>query len=314
MKKRIGTLLLCAVMSLTFAACGSKDGTAGSIANKTQAAQTAAEKETKTTETEKKGNSGIQKNADGFYEIYSIEDFLEFRDIIEAEMQELKSDINAKITASACLMDDIDFSSVCGPEIGSWRPIGWDAVTLVKDGQEAKTYRDWNGCLEGNGHTISGLYVSGQENGGGLFWKVYEGEVRNLVFSDCEISAYYYAGTVSGYLISGVISNVTVESDVTVTGIAQSPDGFPRGEYIGGIVGNAECRNAGDLFEISNCVNKGTVTGTKYVGGIVGELDDQRMKYATEKAALIGCRNEGNVIGENGKFVGELYGISTREN
>ena len=109
---------------------------------------------------------------------YLIDDAVElavFRDIVNG------SNGGADyLYACAKLTDNIDLSTVCGTEIGSWTPIGLG---------QAKAY---TGTFDGNGKTISGLYcdIFSDDEGGstlyvGLFGAIGDGnsgEVRNLKF------------------------------------------------------------------------------------------------------------------------------------
>lgn len=256
-------------------------------------------------------NGGLKQNADGFYEIYTEADFVAFREIVEAQMRETKP-TNSDNTASACLMADIDLSSVCSEELGSWRPIGFNAATVtLNDGSTKLTSRCWNGVLEGNGHTISGLYVDDPENDAGLFYEIWDAEVRNLVFADCYLRGGFNAGTVAAKLNESVISNVTIESTVTVSGTAS---GREITGNIGGVVGFAERRDSDDALEFRGCVNKGTVTGHFAVGGIVGRIKDTKFysmgeKYDVEAEVLIDCENQGAVSEAewSGELVGQVY-------
>lgn len=254
-------------------------------------------------------SGGLKQNADGFYEIYTAADFVAFREIVEAQMLANKSDPNGEgNTASACLMADIDLSTVCSETLGSWRPIGFNAVTItMNDGSTKSSSRWWRGTLEGNGHTISGLYVDDSENHAGLFYEIYGAEIRNLVFKDCYLRAGINAGTVAAAIYDSVISNVTIESNVTVSGTETSAN-------IGGVVGFAERKYADHALELNGCVNKGTVTGYFAVGGIVGRIKDTTFasmgeRYDVETEVLIDCENQGTASEAewSGGLVGQVY-------
>lgn len=297
--KRFLSLLLAALLVCSYlGGCGS-DSPAGP-SNDTEGAG-----ESLSTPT----SGGLKQNTDGFYEIYTAADFVAFRDVVEAQMVENKNDPNGmENTASACLMADIDLSTVCGETLGSWRPIGFNAVTVtMNDGSTKSSSRWWRGTLEGNGHTISGLYVDDSENHAGLFYEICDAEIRNLVFEDCYLRAGINAGTVAAAIYDSVISNVTIESTVTVSGTETSAN-------IGGIVGFAERKGSDQVLELTGCVNKGTVTGHFAVGGIVGRVKDTRFyikgrEYEVESEVLIDCENQGTVSEAewSGELVGQVY-------
>jgi len=70
-------------------------------------------------------------------------------------------------------MEDIDLSSVCSAELGSWKPIGADAYCTDSSDKSYDEY--FTGTFEGNGKTISGLYINDPENGGALISCIWEG-------------------------------------------------------------------------------------------------------------------------------------------
>ena len=144
-------------------------------------------------------------------------------------------------SAHAKLMNNIDLSSVCG-ESNSWPPIG------------NSSSNSYEGTFDGDGHTISGLYInSSSDNNQGLFGYVgSEGTVQNLSVSG-SVKGDWYVGGVVGYNNGG-----------TVTGCIFSGSGSVSGNrYVGGVVGY---NSSGT---VTNCAFSGTVTGI-YVGGVVG--------------------------------------------
>ena len=69
-------------------------------------------------------------------------------------------------TACAQLMNDIDLSTVCGEGKGNWTPIAkYDIYGLTSSNK-------FDGVFDGNGHTISNLYIDVDNQNGsklGLF-------------------------------------------------------------------------------------------------------------------------------------------------
>ncbi len=168
----------------------------------------------------------------------------------------------------------------------------------------------FNGKFNGNGYTISGLYIEKLEGYQGLF-----GYASGAVISNVKVE-----GKVSGeHCVGGIVGNSDSSSiisncynDVGVTGSS----------YVGGIVGSmsssliSNCYNIGNVIgssasvggivggntsssTISNCYNIGCVTGSgKNVGGIVGCADS---------AIVHNCCNIGDVTG-NSENVGGIAG------
>ena len=164
------------------------------------------------------------------------------------------------------------------------------------DGSASKKWTrigTWNspfrGTFDGDGHTISGLYVDESSNDQGLFGSVKSGTIRNLSVSgsvyvpDSGTVIYNVAGIV-GIVVEGTIENCT--NYVTVSGR----------DYVGGI-----CGLAGKDSKITNCTNKGSVTGQAVVGGIVGKSDNTNASSKSEGTAgtISGCTNSGTITAKN---------------
>ena len=147
----------------------------------------------------------------------------------------------------------------------------------------------FKGTFDGDGHTISGLYVDESSNDQGLFGCVKNGTIMNLSVSgyvhvpDSGTVIYNVAGIV-GIVIEGTIENCT--NYVTVSGR----------DYVGGI-----CGLAGKDSKITNCTNKGSVTGQAVVGGIVGKSDNTNASSKSEGTAgtISGCTNSGTITAKN---------------
>jgi hypothetical protein len=180
------------------------------------------------------------------------------------------------------------------------------------------TPANFTGIFDGNGHTISGLWVNSDLPNAGLFGKVNNGIIRNLSIEldDRGINGGEYVGAVAGTITgNSVIDNVTVTGSVSgegmyVGGIAgyvgsstivdSSSTGKVSGtNVVGGIVGRVYGGN------ITNSYSKGDVTGEKDaygesgVGGIAG--------WASGGSIIFGSHSEGNISG-NGGLVGGIVG------
>ena len=192
----------------------------------------------------------------------------------------------------------------------------------------------FTGTFDGNGHTISGLYMNAQSAGNqtrglGLFSYLGSGgTIKNLT-----VKGDIYpenignsVGGVAGKCNGGTISNCT--SGVNIIGETQST--------VGGVVANAEdrstvenCRYTGTInvtynknnndrrmggvvgqasgCTISNCENAGTVKSNIWTGGIVG---------SNNGGTISNCRNSG-IVASNalepragiGGIVGQNYGV-----
>ena len=147
--------------------------------------------------------------------------------------------------------------------LDSWsqgRTVSLDA-DIALDGADFSGIPSFGGTFQGNGHTISGLSLSGKASFAGLFRTIQEtGTVKNLNVSGSldmtgneavgGIAAFNY-GAITGCSFSGSVSGDSC---------------------VGSIVGTNEL-----LGSILNC----TVTGDKMTGGIVGK----------HQGLAVGCTN-----------------------
>ena len=177
---------------------------------------------------------------------------------------------------------DLDLSMVCGPSDGNWTPIGSSSSYSFK------------GYFDGNGHTISGLYISdsgSSTNYKGLFGYLNDGSVSNLTVMG-SVLGYQYVGGIVGYMRG----NSRIANCVNLASVSSSY------YYVGGICGYCDQVSS----SITHCVNMGNVTSTKsYVGGIVGS-DYGPIEY---------CYNIGSVSSTTSSaYVGGIVGYITKDN
>ena len=240
--------------------------------------------------------NGEITDSDEAYEIGNAGQLYWFAGLVNGTLtdgtaQNLKA--NAVLTADIIVNKDLltsintddDGNVTNGSSFKAWRPMGM--------ADEKGNLTGWyTGIFDGNGHSISGLYVNRDEAADdvhtwfksciGLFG-YYSGVTRNLSVLDSYMRGKDCIGGICGYNDGGTIQNCY--SAATVCGDS----------YIGGICGRSE----GDSI-IENCYNTGYVYGaTRSIGGICGD----------NSATLQGCYNVGNV---NGKFyVGGIVGESS---
>ena len=128
----------------------------------------------------------------------------------------------------------------------------------------------FGGTFEGQGHTISGLSLTGSGNVRGLFRYIQpSGVVRDLSVEGW-IDPTDRKNTLGG--IAG--SNQGLLSNCSFHGTVRGAD------YIGGLVGTNESTG-----QIINCTFSGAVTGEYYVGGIAGQ----------NGGSIIRCANSGSI-------------------
>lgn len=240
--------------------------------------------------------NGEITDSDEAYEIGNAGQLYWFAGLVNGTLtdetaQNLKA--NAVLTADITVNEDLltsintddDGNVTNGSSFKAWRPMGM--------ADEKGNLTGWyTGIFDGNGHSISGLYVNRDEAADdvhtwfksciGLFG-YYSGVTRNLSVLDSYMRGKDCIGGICGYNDGGTIQNCY--SAATVCGDS----------YIGGICGRSE----GDSI-IENCYNTGYVYGaTRSIGGICGD----------NSATLQGCYNVGKVNGEF--YVGGIVGESS---
>ena len=128
----------------------------------------------------------------------------------------------------------------------------------------------FGGVFLGQGHTISGLSITGSGNVRGLFRYIQpSGEVHDLTVEG-EIAPSGRQNTLGG--LAG--NNQGILSGCAFSGSVAGRDS------VGGLVGINEAQG-----QIINCTFSGSVTGEHYVGGIAGQ----------NYGAVIQCGNRGNI-------------------
>ena len=161
--------------------------------------------------------------------------------------------------------------------------------SLIKWHSEAYTDSTaFAGVLDGQGHTISGLYATHSTNNHalGLFGKVKDAEIRNLRIVNSYFDGTYPIGSIAGQG-NGKFENIYSDATINATqraggivGYANSTsscttcwyDGIMSTEYnSAGIFGEI----GGCIVTMTNCLNTGSLTSTStkttpYVSGFVG--------------------------------------------
>ena len=195
-------------------------------------------------------------------------------------------------SASAMLTADINLKNYChaaedGKELLSWIPIG--------------NYSNrWKGNMDGQGHTISHLYIKTAQSFVGLFGYTYGATIQDLIFDNAKVENVNTTGTNTPY--TGILAGYAYgDSPSHIKGIKTTNNCTVIGQEItGGIVGLAK-------INLENCENHSSVKGTKSVGGIAGFSQEKNIKR---------CTNYGTVENNNtyiGGIIGYAYGTSIED-
>ena len=186
------------------------------------------------------------------------------------------------------LTDDIDMSGV------EWTPF------------------NFNGVLDGAGHTISNMQMNqnmfdtadpdkseykSQQYEAGFFSQLVHAHIRNLYFENCSATISdnlnpatqrdIYVGIVAGTAIASSFENISViNCAVTQNG---KPDNFG---YAGGLVAFADICHFEDCSFQDGHINVGGDARANYTGGIVGAVSDKFSEYLLDYNMAIGAGND----------------------
>ncbi len=239
------------------------------------------------------------------YEISTAAELAWFRDYVNGG----KLPVSAKLTA------DIDLKDFCYAAANNAKELSWEPI-----GNYSKRY---TGTFDGNGHTISNLYIKVQRQGVGFFGCAEGGSIKNITFDNAQVenTGNDYNYTMTGIVVGAAfatlqnlktLKNCSVKSGAKVLGgiagsITRSCSNLENnatvsGKYeVGGIAGSFSSD-----YTMSSCVNNGMVAANRSgkCGGIVGFLSS---------GTIEDCANYGNVTGTNeiGGIVGYAQDNST---
>ena len=198
-------------------------------------------------------------------------------------------------SASAMLTADIDLKNYChaaedGKELLSWIPIG-------------NNDNRWKGNMDGQGYTISNLYIKTAQSNVGLFGCIEDATIQDLIFDTAKVENVntiynntFHTGILAGFARAydhsypAHIKGIKTTDNCTVIGQART----------GGIVGQTN-------INLEICENHSSVKGTVEVGGIAGTSENINIKR---------CTNYGTVVNDEyyiGGIIGEAQSTSLED-
>ena len=191
------------------------------------------------------------------------------------QLKQLADEVNAgdsKSDKTYLLANDIDLSVY-----PNWTPIGrFDPPDDMLP---------FSGVFDGQGYSITGLTISGNEDARGLFGYTYCSAIRNVVIRNPEIEGKDQVGALVGYQ---AYSNQGIKNCAVIGGKIQGRN------HVGGLVGYME------QSPIQNCYSTCEVVAMNfYAGGIVG---DHRVV-----ASIRNCYATGNI---SGTYSGGIVGVA----
>ena len=226
------------------------------------------------------------KDASGVYQIGTAEELAWLA-------AEINNSSNNSQSYSAVLTADIDLG---------YRP--WTPIGCYVDWQNNHPYR---GVFDGQGHTVSGLYVTALSNGyAGLFgYTSGSTTIKNLTVEG-EIRLEDVSTTAKR--IGGIVGEANAKLERCVSRVRISAAGFGTRDTcaVGGIAGKLSGAMTDCRFEGS--IDITCKRGGAYISGGVGGLAGN-----AAGGALTRCVNTGAVTVDKGTGVGGIAGITSRE-
>lgn len=217
----------------------------------------------------------------GVYQIGTADELIWFADAVNSGSRSIKGKLTADIRLNAS-----------GSTANKWTPIGTQESPFC-------------GTFDGDGHTVSGVYVD-TGDGAGFFGNVvmpsnYSEDdntpekmnsefvlqhtaisIKNIKITEAEIHGGYSVGGVVGYAENLGISDCSFEGKV-----------YGTGNSVGGVVGWSYYYTV-----VNQCHSSGTVSGNQRVGGITG--------YANGNSVIVKCYGDMAVSGK--MYVGGVAG------
>lgn len=229
-------------------------------------------------------------NADGNFEIATPGDLLAFA----AKRTSYSSYSGKKIYLTA----DIDMNP------------GWDASGKTEPTNIWTPMFYLYGTLDGQGHTIKGLYSNVDDNACFIVCAAAT-TIKNLKIENSYFCSKKNAGFISCIRHTSIFSNIYIDAIVESTGA--SGDGVGGGDVgAGGFAGWYYTSSATTTPKatFSNCVFAGTVISNCYAGGFIGS----NMQIPSDKGTgnfdviLTDCANYGTVTSANAAKAAGLIG------
>ena len=186
------------------------------------------------------------------------------------------------------IMNDIDLTSWINQYSSTkgWLPVGYDGAAVY---------------IDGDNHSITGLWTNSTDTYTGLFSKLKNGYIKNLnveVASGKKVKGGQYTGILIAYATNFELSNCSIKGNAE------------GAKYVGGVVGYF----TGSSFDpnLSDLNYEGTVssaTADAMIGGIAGYGSSSRL-YHTYSTAQITSTGNSSLIGG---LVGYLWGRSASQ-
>lgn len=255
------------------------------------------------------------ESQDGYYLISTLDQLIWFRD----EVNFGNTAINARLCADISMNEGTYYTDVNGVPVFTEDAVNWEPIGGYDYSDDDDFVKFYEGKFDGDGHTLSGLYISYDKMAAdasdlGVFGGISEGAVisdLNVTLSvfdaygnmggivgtsygkieNCTSAVYIDGVEDVGGIVGenhGIVTNCTSESTVIAEEYSSgSTVAAVGGSNAGGIAGN--CSDGAGLIE--NCTNNGSVTAKKNAGGIVGAV-------TVSGVTVSGCENTAAVYAQ----------------
>ncbi len=152
----------------------------------------------------------------------------------------------------------------------------------------------FTGSIDGNGHTLSNVSVSGSQTNYGLITYCSNFVAKNLTLNNITVNGVANVGLLCGYNVGGLnIDNVDIKSS-TLKATSTS---------VGGLIGY-NYNTTTNLINVKNSdITSSTITGGSYVGGLVGNINN-----TTSANNTLESNTAVDTTVNSGTFAGLLFG------
>ena len=263
-----------------------------------------------------------------YIEVYYLQDLYLANDALSSRfrlMNDLDFDVNSSYDSS-----DVDWAT----KKTAWTTgDGWDII--------GDSSNQFGGEIDGNGKTISNLFIdrSATQYQGLIAYLSANALIYDLNING-DVTGANYSGLLAGRSLAATIKDIEVSGDITGSAYAGGLIGLSTASltrcnadvdisgttYLGGIIGS-ELAGAGGLLDcqsygtitssssrvggligrsygaVSRCKSEATVTGTDYLGGLIGEA---REEVSNSYSMGLVTRASGSAVNIGG-FAGHNY-------
>lgn len=221
------------------------------------------------------------------------------------------NEIRNNMSSHFILTADIDLTTATGDASGAyWNGgEGWEPIGKAGDPYVGIPDNMFEGSINGNGHTIYGLYINRNSSFYvGLFGDVERAsELSNMQLEDVNVTGRGSVGGLAGRTLYGtVISNSyttgSVNGNSSIGGLVGNNVGIINNSYstaningnssIGGLVGYNNLNSS-----ISNSYATGSVNGDSNVGGLVGLHFSGSIQNSYSAGNVEGNEHVGGLVG-----------------